>query len=173
MGSREPRSPDTCIPTVPTAHGHSIICACVNTYSHPIQCLICVHSDDDCIRQWREIAQWRWLEARKGKDNAMYVREKTLRSGERLQWRTQHKRQLRTVESADDRLEEKTTLSLASQSLLGYRGLFPEVRGWGRTYSLFTHTINIFELPFICHLSTYFFCAIDMLSTIGMISTLT
>ena len=31
--------------------------------------------------------------------------EKTLRSGERLQRRTQRKRQLRTVESADDRLE--------------------------------------------------------------------
>ena len=26
--------------------------------------------------------------------------------------------------------------SLASQSLLGYRGAFPEVWGWGRTYSL-------------------------------------
>ena len=31
--------------------------------------------------------------------------EKTLRSGERLQQRTQRKRQLRTVESADDRLD--------------------------------------------------------------------
>ena len=49
----------------------------------------------------------------KGKDNATYVREKTLRSGERLQRRTQRKRQLRTVESADDRLEEKTTLASA------------------------------------------------------------
>ena len=26
--------------------------------------------------------------------------------------------------------------SLASQSLLGFRGAFPEVRGWGRTHSL-------------------------------------
>ena len=26
--------------------------------------------------------------------------------------------------------------SLASQSLLGYRGPLPEVRGWGRTYNL-------------------------------------
>ena len=48
-----------------------------------------------------------------GKDNATYVREKTLRSGERLQRTTQRKRQLRTVESADDRLEEKTTLASA------------------------------------------------------------
>ena len=45
--------------------------------------------------------------------------EKTLRSGERLQRRTQRKRQLRTVESADDRLErgyctkEKRTLPSA------------------------------------------------------------
>ena len=49
----------------------------------------------------------------KQEDNATYVREKTLRSGERLQRRTQRKRQLRTVESADDRLEEKTTLASA------------------------------------------------------------
>ena len=53
------------------------------------------------------------MTSRKGKDNATYVREKTSRSGERLQRRTQRKSQLRTVESADDRLEEKTTLASA------------------------------------------------------------
>ena len=53
------------------------------------------------------------MTSRKGKDNATYVREKTSRSGERLQRRTQRKRQLTTVESADDRLEEKTTLASA------------------------------------------------------------
>ena len=42
----------------------------------------------------------------KGQDNVrVRLVEKTLRSGERLQRRTQRKRQLRTVESADDRLE--------------------------------------------------------------------
>ena len=39
------------------------------------------------------------------RDVRLRLREKTLRSGERLQRRTQRKRRLRTVESADDRLE--------------------------------------------------------------------
>ena len=47
-------------------------------------------------------------ETRKGKDKATYVREKTLRSGERLKRRTQRKRQLRTVELLSLPTKEKT-----------------------------------------------------------------
>ena len=59
-----------------------------------------------------------WFEARKGKDKATYVREKTLRSGERLKRRTQRQRQLRTVhrESADDRLTSATEKTMPALS---------------------------------------------------------
>ena len=77
------------------AFHHLRMCQCVFTLYSTVLSLMTTASDCNEVR-----LTW------KGKDKATYyVSEKTLRNGERLQRRTQRKRQLRTVESADDRLE--------------------------------------------------------------------
>ena len=120
MGSREPRSPDTCIPMVScTADGHSFICACVNTYSLytlGLRSVMTTALDNDErlhseVSLKQEQGNVRTLRSASlvprpcvGAEARMSFSSREER-GERLQRRTPRNRQLRTIESADDRLE--------------------------------------------------------------------
>ena len=74
MGSREPRRPDTYIPMVSLAGRPAFhhVRMCQHVFALYSALATALDSDE------------RWLEARKRKDKGTYVREKTLRSGERL-----------------------------------------------------------------------------------------
>ena len=115
MGSREPRSPDMCIPIVrpvgipSSAHVSIRIRSIGILFSAWFAFTVMTTALDSDERLHSDVG----LKQEKERTTQRTVREKTLRSGERLQRRTQRKRQLRTVESADDRLEEKATLASA------------------------------------------------------------
>ena len=101
MGSREPRSPDTCIPMVsgtagiPSSAHVSIRIRSIRILFSAWFAFTALDSDE---RLHSEVS----LKQERG---YIRTREDVEERGERLQRRTPHKRQLRTVESADDRLE--------------------------------------------------------------------
>ena len=81
---------------------HSTICACVNAYS--LYKVLSLHSvmttASDCNEKFHSE-----VDLKQERERTRQRKREDVRSGERLQRRTQRKRQLRTVESADDRLE--------------------------------------------------------------------
>ena len=102
MGSREPRSPDTCIPMVsgtagiPSSAHVSIRIRSIRILFSAWFAFTALDSDE---RLHSEVS----LKQEQG--YIIRTREDVEERGERLQRRTPHKRQLRTVESADGRLE--------------------------------------------------------------------
>ena len=101
MGSREPRSPDTCISMVsgtagiPSSAHVSIRIRSIRILFSAWFAFTALDSDE---RLHSEVSL-------KQEQGYIRTREDVEERGERLQRRTPHKRQLRTVESADDRLE--------------------------------------------------------------------
>ena len=107
MGSREPRSPDTCIPMasgtagIPSSAHVSIRIRSIRIlFTESVLGLRSVMTTalDSDERLHSEVSL-------KQEQGYVGTREDVEERGERLQRRTPHKRQLRTVESADDRLE--------------------------------------------------------------------